>query len=329
MRDFYTNVDNFKAYSNVKSNLIINGNVDDPKFTIFIPTYKRSDTLKTTIESAINQIGADSYEIVIVNNDPSGVSGSIKELVESFNDNRIYYYVNEENIGLCGNWNRGVELARGSYVVMIHDDDVLSPWFVSSVNTAIEEEHEPEIIGVSYVDFDSSNMPVFKDPGKLHYREVSKESFFWGRYINIAGMTVKRDSMLKLGGYADEYLPNEDTIVIYQTLLKGRVINIESVLAGYRQEINLSLKGDTMLNIIKNVEYTRRIIADHEAFAQKWMNRFDREYLYHFIASANEKWGMNINPYQVFSEVGLPQNKINPLRYFMMRVLRKIKMRGL
>ena len=328
MRDFYSNFDSFNVYSGVKSDLIISGNVNAPKFTVFIPTYKRSDTLRVTIESAINQFGADSYEIVIISNDPDGASGSVKELIESFNDDRIYYYVNEENIGLCGNWNRGIELARGEYVAMIHDDDMLSPWFVSSVLKGIAEADGPDILGVSYVDFNSSNMPVFKDPGKLNYREVSKESFFWGRYINIAGMTVNREFMLKLGGYADEYLPNEDTILIYQALLRGRVINIESMLAGYRQEINLSLKGDTMLNIVKKVEFTRRIIAEHEEFARKWMKRFDREYLYHLIVNANKKWGMKLDPYQVFEEVGLSRNRINPVKYFLMRVLRKIKLRS-
>ena len=326
MRDFYSNFDSFKVYSGVKSDLIISGNVNAPKFTVFIPTYKRSDTLRVTIESAINQFGADSYEIVIISNDPDGASGSVKELIESFNDDRIYYYVNEENIGLCGNWNRGIELARGEYVAMIHDDDMLSPWFVSSVLKGIAEADGPDILGVSYVDFNSSNMPVFKDPGKLNYREVSKESFFWGRYINIAGMTVKREFMLKLGGYAEEFLPNEDTILIYQALLNGRVVNIESVLAGYRQEINESLNGDTMLNVVKTVEYTRRIIAEHEPFAKRWMNRFDREYLYQFVASANEKWKINLDPYQVLREVGLSSKRINRVRYLLMRVLRKIRM---
>ena len=186
MRDFYEFRDNFKTYKHVKSELIFSGKVDKPDISIFIPTYKRAETLKVSIESAINQIGDHDYEILVVNNDPEGVNGDTKDLLEELRDDKIYYYVNKENMGLCGNWNRGVELARGQYVVMIHDDDMLSPWFLSSLVQAIDATGKPDIIGVSFVNFDSSHMPDFREPGELKYREVTKQSYFFGRYINRA-----------------------------------------------------------------------------------------------------------------------------------------------
>ena len=323
MRDFYEFRDSFAAYANVRSDQVLAGNAEHPDITIFIPTYKRTDTLKDTVESAIGQIGETNYEILIVNNDPAGVSGKVKDLLQSFRSERIYYYVNEENIGLCGNWNRGIELARGKYVAMIHDDDVLSPWFLFAVTQAIVSEREPDILGVSFVTFHSTHMPEFQKPGKLHFRRVTKESYFFGRYINIAGMTVKRDFIKRLGGFADEYLPNEDSVLIYQALIAGRVINIETVLAGYRQEKNLSLRGDTLKRIIEEVEDTRRIIAQHEPFAEQWMKRFDREYLYKYVVDANQYWGTSIDPYEILDEAGLLGKQVNKLKYTVMRCLLK------
>ena len=325
MRDFYEFRDNFTTYKHVKSDLIIAGKVDRPDISIFIPTYKRAETLKVSIESAINQLGDHNYEIIVVNNDPEGVHGDTKDLLEELCNDKIYYYVNEENMGLCGNWNRGVELSRGQYVAMIHDDDMLSPWFLSSIVQTIDATGKPDIIAVSFVNFDSSHMPHFKEPGELKYREVTKQSYFFGRYINIAGMTVRRDSILKIGGYADEYLPNEDSVLIYHALLMGRVLNIENVLAGYRQEVNMSLSGDTMKRIIEEVEYTRRIIAKHESFARKWMNCFDKEYIYRYTVNANRHWGLSIDPNEIFSMVGLSQKPISKLKYDVMRGLLKLE----
>lgn len=327
MRDIYILKNNFMDYNHVKSVPVIKGNVEDPDFSIFIPTYKRTETLKVSIESAINQVGDINYEIVIVNNDPDGAKGYARELIEGMHNDRIYYYVNEENIGLCGNWNRGIELSRGEYVSMIHDDDMLSPWFLSSILTAIKQNDSPDIVGVSYIKFNSNEMPDFQRPEKLAYRKVTKKSFFFGRYINVAGMTVNREAIMELGGYANEHYPNEDSILIYQALLHGRVVNIESVLAGYRQEVNLSLNDDMMKKIILVTEKTRRFIAEHERFARNWMRIFDREYLYKYISDANRYWNLDVDHKDILEEANLSTQPINKVKYNIMKTLLKIERR--
>lgn len=324
MRDIYEIVDSFEDYSQVKSIPIVIGKINEPEITVFVPTYKRTDTLKQTLDSIIGQTDAQSFEILVINNSSDGED--VEELIKSYRDDRISYYINEENIGLCGNWNRGIELAKGKYVAMIHDDDLLSPWFLTAVKKAITEHKEPEIIGVSYINFDSDHFPVFKRPEAFKYRHISKESFFFGHNINIAGMTVKREFILKLGGYSEEYYPNEDTIMIYQTMvLGGRIINIEHPLAGYRRELNLSLKNETMEQIINITEQTRRFIALHEKFAQKWMKNFDREYFYHYILSANAYWGMSLDYKIIMKDNGFSSVQINKLKYWRMKMLLKIK----
>lgn len=324
MRDIYETFDNFSKYQHVRSQLIVKGEVKDPDISVFIPTFRRTETLKECIKSVINQMGNVNYEIIVINNDPDGINGYVKNLIEKLGNDKIYYYVNEMNIGLCGNWNRGIELSRGKYVAMIHDDDILSPWFLLSIKEAIRKNNEPGIIGVSFVDFDSTHMPEFSTPNNLKYRRISKESFFFGSYINIAGMTVKRDLIISIGGYADEFYPNEDTILIYQALLREKIINVEYVLAGYRKEINLSLSEDTMKKVIMVMEMTRRCIAKHEPFARRWMKCFDKEFLYLYVLSANTQWGMAINYREIFEACGFKDNGINKIKYIFMCVLLKI-----
>ena len=57
---------------------------------------------------------------------------------------------------MCGNWNRGIELARGKYIAMIHDDDMLSPYFMNAIEKAISDNSNPGIIGVDSINFNSS-----------------------------------------------------------------------------------------------------------------------------------------------------------------------------
>lgn len=319
MRDIYQYFDNFEKYRDIGSDLVIEGKVDNPMLSIFIPTYKRANTLETTIKSVITQKTDYAFEIIIVNNDSEEGYRETKELIERINDDRIYYYVNCENIGLCGNWNRGIELARCDYISMIHDDDILSPYFVEKVIETINEKH-PGIIGVNCYNFTSDNIPKFTKPSCIEYRNVSKESFFFGKYITIAGMTVRKELILSLGGYSEEYYPNEDTVLIYQSLLRENVLNIEHPLAGYRKEINLSLSDGTMKSIILMTEATRRNIAKYEKFASKWLKKYDKEYLYQYIIGANNTWGLKLNYTDIFDAVGFQGESFSRFKLLFMKI---------
>lgn len=319
MRDIYQSYDNFEKYKPTPSACVIQGSIDNPAISIFIPTYKRAETIVETISSALDQVGTALYEIVIVNNDPEGVTDETKEVIKDFKDEHIYYYVNQDNIGLCGNWNRGLELCRAKYVAMIHDDDVLSPWFLSSMLKAIDENNNPLVLGVKSVIFTSKYRAKFSKPENLKYRAVSKRSFFFGRYLTIAGMTVDRERAIEMGGYSEDYYPNEDTVFIYQALLNGKVINIENELAGYRKEVNLSLSEGTMRKIIEYTEYTRRNIAKRESFAKVFMKHFDREYLYTYAEGANNSWGTNVDIAGIMREFNMSEAKPNRVKLKLMR----------
>ena len=99
--------------------------------TIAIPAYK-SAYLREAIDSALVQ-DYENIELVIVN-DKSPYD--IDSIVYSYDDSRIRYYVNENNLGkesIVYNWNRCLDYAQGEFFVLLCDDDVLMPNFVSEL----------------------------------------------------------------------------------------------------------------------------------------------------------------------------------------------------
>ena len=135
MLDIYRNRNNFLLYNNVESRLIFSQCTDaEIDISICIPTYKRADTLFEAIDSAIKQKSSGlSYEIIILDNDPDFKNTKISDMVQQKEFANLLYYKNTKNIGMFGNINRCFELARGRYVSLLHDDDLLCNGYLKSI----------------------------------------------------------------------------------------------------------------------------------------------------------------------------------------------------
>ncbi len=91
------------------------------KISVLLPTYHREDQLQFSIKSVLNQDFTD-FELLIL--DDYGKDNTEK-IVKSFKDNRIIYIKNKKNIGYGNNLKKGFRLAKGTYVFLLGDDDVI------------------------------------------------------------------------------------------------------------------------------------------------------------------------------------------------------------
>lgn len=324
--DIYQTRDAYQIYRHIPTRQVIGNDLQTPFFTIMIPTYLRPDTLAASIQSAIAQEGFTDYEILIISNDPNGAEGKTRQIIDSFACEKISYYVNSENIGMSGNWNRAVELAKGAYIVMLHDDDLLGPYTLATLYQCIQKYGQPGMVGCGAVNF-SEDLPAFEKPEQLRCRRITKQSFFFGRYLQIAGMTFRKDLALTLGGFDENCYPAADTVFIYQCLLHGQVINIDNNLVGYRKGVNESLSGNTMKNIILKTEQIRRSIAKHEFFAKIFMALFGAAYLDRYILDAKLYWSMDIDRGEIFQAAGLKQTPVSKLQQKLLSVILRLERR--
>ena len=94
-----------------------------PQVSVCIPTYRGAQTIGPAIASVLAQTFADFELIVIDDCSPDDTA----TVVAGFDDTRIRYLRNASNLGPEGNWNRCLELARGSYFKLLPHDDLLHP----------------------------------------------------------------------------------------------------------------------------------------------------------------------------------------------------------
>ena len=76
--------------------------------SVIMSVYKESkDQLKASIDSILNQTYRD-FEFIIILDNPG--EAWRKNFIESYDDNRIKFFINEKNIGLTRSLNRALEI---------------------------------------------------------------------------------------------------------------------------------------------------------------------------------------------------------------------------
>lgn len=96
--------------------------------SIIVPCYRNKDILKMGIPSLERQSIKDFELILIDDKSPNDLYESMEQYVNSDScsiKDKIRLYKNEINMGPGATRNRGIELARGKYILFLDDDDYL------------------------------------------------------------------------------------------------------------------------------------------------------------------------------------------------------------
>ena len=94
-----------------------------PKVSVIMPAYNAEKYIKEAIDSILNQTFGD-FEFIILNDCSKDAT---EEIILSYQDDRIVYVKNEENMGVAATLNRGLELAKGEYIARMDSDDISLP----------------------------------------------------------------------------------------------------------------------------------------------------------------------------------------------------------
>lgn len=103
-----------------------------------IPTFEPDARLAEAIRSVLVQRPpGDAMHIAVV--DDGSKATDVRALVRAADPSgRVEVFVHAERLGLAGNWNRAISLARGKLVHLLHQDDYVVPGFYERMRLAFE-----------------------------------------------------------------------------------------------------------------------------------------------------------------------------------------------
>lgn len=198
------------------------------KLTIAIPTYNRCQYLLETLKSIIPQINDDVEVIISDNASTDNTKEAIQEYIRKYN---IKYYRNEKNLGMDYNFLNCMKKAKGKYIHLMSDDDLM---FDNAVRRIINyiDTFDPDYIHLNSVSF-WERTENCGQINRIHIEEdvisIDKDTYMeiLGVYITYLSATIiKKENFEKIDNperYIGTYFLHSH--VLMETLKeKGKVI---------------------------------------------------------------------------------------------------------
>ena len=97
---------------------------EKPIVSVCVPTFNGGTLLEHTINSVLAQTNTD-WEIVV--SDDHSTDGSYERIKANYeNDSRFTFTINPKSAGAANNWNNCVKHARGRYLKLLCQDDLIN-----------------------------------------------------------------------------------------------------------------------------------------------------------------------------------------------------------
>ncbi|KAB8330889.1 glycosyltransferase [Scytonema tolypothrichoides VB-61278] len=240
-----------------------------PFWSVMIPTYNGTKYLEQTLRSLLDQDPGSEYMQIEVIDDCS-TKDDPEELVRQIGQNRISFFRQPKNGGLCNSWNTCIQRAKGHWIHILHQDDLVLPGFYSTLQKSLAEEQS---VGAAFcrhafIDSDSHwqllSRIESKTPGIL---TNWIEQIAVRQLIQCPAIVVKRSVYEKLGGFLPE-LPCALDWEMWRRIAAHYPVWYEpQILACYRlhsasEFARLSKTGEDTADTRKSIEIAAKYLPD-------------------------------------------------------------------
>ena len=189
------------------------------KISIITSCYNRVSTIRGAIESVLAQDYPDIEYIIVDGASTDGSVEVIRDAIEGHED-RVKF-ISEPDHGMYEAINKGIRMATGDYIGLVHSDDFLySPHTISDIAKRLEKTHADFLYGDGlFVNPENTDKVVRKWIGGTY--RLWKVRHGWLPLHPTC--YIRREVMEKLGGYDESYMIAADTDLLVRYLLDNHV----------------------------------------------------------------------------------------------------------
>jgi glycosyltransferase involved in cell wall biosynthesis len=186
------------------------------------------------VRSALAQTYAN-LEVVVSDNCSTDSTPSLMQSIES---PRLRYVRHASNLGANGNFNACLDAARGEYFLLLHDDDLIDPNFVSSCLAAIPETESVGLVRTGMRIIDDSGDTVRTLRNSSHATTLREFVSDWFHAVTspyCCNTIMNTEALRSAGGFNSRHNVFQDVLAQVKVAATHGCTNVADVRASFRQ----------------------------------------------------------------------------------------------
>lgn len=251
-----------------------------PKVSVIMLIHNREEYINESISSILNQ-DFDDFEFIIINNGSTDNSGEIAKKITKNDDRVRYIELETSHIGIGRN--KGIDLARGEYIIFIDDDDIANSDMISFLYNLVSKNKADISICGSTKLVDGEVLPnyIFDEIVDMTPQEAVIEMLKRKKY-NVAMPTkmiskklFEKIRFLESGNYDDisvgyKYLANANKVIAHglpKYCFRRHANNNSSFTTNYKL-INSTQLDEYILAFRERTEYLTKLFPELEDYVR-------------------------------------------------------------
>lgn len=174
---------------------------EDPRVSVIIPAYNAGATIGAAMASVMAQSRGD-FELIVVNDGSADQTG---EILRSFGDQVTV--IDQPNAGAAAARNRGLAVARGTYIAFLDADDLWRPGLLAALVPPLEADRKCVLAyaDLEIVDSNGRSLNTSLISGTAAHAPTLEEMLQRVWPIMTSAVVMRRDTLEAIGGFRTEF----------------------------------------------------------------------------------------------------------------------------
>jgi len=157
--------------------------METPFVSIILSTYNRSEYIKESIESVLNQ-SFKAFEFIIINDCSN--DNNIEKIILNYwkKDNRIIYIKNKKNLWISKSRNKWLKIAKWEYIAIIDDDDIWEKDKLEKQIRFMENNKDYILCWTNTIIIDENNNEIWKIKYWINNKDIKNNLLKINQFVN-------------------------------------------------------------------------------------------------------------------------------------------------